>query len=180
MNKLEQISQMNWSKRDQKIEAIASGNQSFNRVSVTNDPQTYAVSRDVTVVDNPKLSILSPGRSEKLAKHQFTSVVSSSENESFLKGAKTSIRLSRTGGSHQRSPLVADLKTDYFKVASHLNADGRNHYVQAVLAKTEKTNTVMIGSTAEAKMQKKAYRSNQPSMTSYVEKIREQQNLLNF
>jgi hypothetical protein len=112
------------------MEMIASANSTFNRVSVTNDPLSFAVSKDVNVVDNPKSS----NHTEKLSKHQFTTVVSSdnSGNESFLNAGKKTIRLSKTSG-HHRTPIVvaeqADLKSEYFKVAAHLNSDGRNLYV---------------------------------------------------
>jgi hypothetical protein len=133
------------------MEVLAHGNSTFNKVSCTNDPMAFAFSKDVCVVDNPK--VLSPGRSDKLTNHQFTT----SATESLLKGAKTTIRISKTGGAQQRSPIMAgqaDLKTDYFRVAGHLNQDGRTQYAQAVAAKSEKTNTVLEAKplNAETKM----------------------------
>ena len=52
LGKLDQISQLNWSKKDFRVEAVATGNQVFNRVHTTVDPKTFSHSaKEHSVVD---------------------------------------------------------------------------------------------------------------------------------
>jgi hypothetical protein len=53
MNKLEALSQMNWSKRDVPADIIAPGSLVFNRVHTTNDPLAFSIGKDISVQDNP-------------------------------------------------------------------------------------------------------------------------------
>jgi len=53
MNKLEAISQMNWSKRDAPADLVAPGSLVFNRVQTTVDPLVFQSGRDVSVRDDP-------------------------------------------------------------------------------------------------------------------------------
>lgn len=69
------------------------------------------------------------------------------------------------------------------QMAADLNAEGKRLYASQLAKKVETTTTVLDpkGSQPEPnKMQRKAYRSNQPSQTSYVEPVREVKSLLNF
>lgn len=52
MAKLDNISQMNWSKRDVNLEYVATGNQVFNRVQTTVDPMTFSAKQDCSVYDS--------------------------------------------------------------------------------------------------------------------------------
>lgn len=65
-------------------------------------------------------------------------------------------------------------------MARELNQDGKAVYNQALSKKGETTSTVIAPKDSRTrafnelnKMQYKAYRSNQPSKTSYVEKLRQ-------
>ena len=53
MNKLEALSQMNWSKRDVPADIIAPGSLVFNRVHTTVDPLAFSLGKDIFVQDNP-------------------------------------------------------------------------------------------------------------------------------
>ena len=56
MAKLEQISQMNWSKKDQNLDVLATGNQVFNKVQTTVDPRSFAKSEFSLVNTGSRLS----------------------------------------------------------------------------------------------------------------------------
>ncbi len=49
MNKLEAISQMNWSKRDAPADIIAPGSLVFNKINTTNDPLAFSLGKDISV-----------------------------------------------------------------------------------------------------------------------------------
>jgi hypothetical protein len=53
MNKLEALSQMNWSKRDVPADIIAPGSLVFNRVQTTCDPLVFSGGQDISVKDHP-------------------------------------------------------------------------------------------------------------------------------
>lgn len=60
MAKLEQISQMNWSKKDQNLDVLATGNQVFNKVQTTVDPRSFAKS---------EFSLVNTGHNSRLSKN---------------------------------------------------------------------------------------------------------------
>lgn len=49
MNKLEAISQMNWSKRDAPADIIAPGSLVFNKINTTSDPLAFSLGKDISV-----------------------------------------------------------------------------------------------------------------------------------
>lgn len=81
-----------------------------------------------------------------------------------------------TGGRNSNDAVFTAIP-DFTKLAITLNQDGKSHYYEQIAKKGDTTQTVLEPSdrhtlafqALQSKMQTKAYRSNQPSKTSYVE-----------
>ena len=132
MNKLEALSQMNWSKRDVPADVVAPGSLVFNKVHTTVDPQAFALGKDLSVSDNPLAATTSVLKS----KHPYTTTVGDQDGfkatVSYYSQRLQSRTQGRTSPTAARKAEVGDLKTEFTKIANQLNLDGKAVYANAL------------------------------------------------